>query len=99
MKRADKHRILLVKLQFGNITYASDPVKLSVSGNGSNFTFSYAQQKEFNAIETMDSRYLSSETVGGFTCVYVGLYATGNGKAGKSWAEYDNFDYDGNNGN
>ncbi len=26
----------------------------------------------------------------------VGLYATGNGKAAKTWAEYDYFDYEGN---
>ena len=106
VKRADKHRVLLVKLQFGNITYTSDPVrlkdgpvKLSVSGNGSSFTFSYAQEKEFIDIETIDSRYLSSQTVGGFTGVYFGLYATGNEKAGKTWAEYDYFDYHGNDGN
>jgi len=39
------------------------------------------------------SRYLSSETVGGFTGVYVGLYATGNGKAYSANADYDWFEY------
>ena len=40
------------------------------------------------------ARYLSSETVGGFTGVYVGLYATGNGKVCTADADYDWFEYD-----
>jgi len=39
------------------------------------------------------ARYLSSETVGGFTGVYVGMYATGNGKASNAFADYDWFEY------
>jgi len=39
------------------------------------------------------AKYLSSETVGGFTEVYVGLYATGNGRACTANADYDWFEY------
>jgi alpha-N-arabinofuranosidase len=38
------------------------------------------------------SRYLVL-TVGGFTGVYVGLYATGNGKASTANADFDWFEY------
>jgi sialate O-acetylesterase len=39
-------------------------------------------------------RYLSSEVAGGFTGVYVGLYATGNGQAASAPARFDWFDYE-----
>ncbi|MDM8209295.1 hypothetical protein QUW17_15760, partial [Bacteroides gallinaceum] len=36
----------------------------------------------------MDTRYLSSETNGGFTGVYLGLFAEGKGHADFDWFEY-----------
>jgi beta-xylosidase/GH35 family endo-1,4-beta-xylanase len=36
---------------------------------------------------------LSSEKIGGFTGVYIGIYATGNGKASTSPADFDYFEY------
>jgi beta-xylosidase len=39
-------------------------------------------------------RYLSSEVAGGFTGVYVGLYATGNGRPASAPAHFDWFDYE-----
>jgi len=41
----------------------------------------------------VDAKFLATETVGFFTGVYVGLYATGNGKACKASADYDWFEY------
>ncbi len=95
-------RKLLVKLQFGQTIYKSDlytlksgPVKLRVSGNKSTFTFSYAQgNNEFTHIETVDSKFLATETVGFFTGVYVGFYATGNGKVSEANADYNWFEYE-----
>lgn len=97
-------RILVVKLQFGRTTYKSKkytlkpgPVNLRVSGEKSTFTFSYAQGKQdYTAIETVDSKFLATETVGFFTGVYVGFYATGNGKSSKSNADYNWFEYNAN---
>jgi alpha-N-arabinofuranosidase len=40
------------------------------------------------------TRYLSSEVAGGFTGVYVGLYATGNGQPSSAAARFDWFDYE-----
>jgi alpha-N-arabinofuranosidase len=40
------------------------------------------------------TRYLSSEVAGGFTGVYFGLYATGNGRRAEMPAAFDWFDYD-----
>lgn len=101
INKKEGKRILLVKLQFGQTLYKSEeivlqagPVKLRVSGEKSTFTFSYAQGNDsFTEIETVDSKFLATETVGFFTGVYVGLYATGNGKASTANADYDWFEY------
>lgn len=102
IKRTGDLRVVFVKLQFGSITYTSEefvlqagPVDLSIKGNGSSFTFSYSQGGSYSDIETVDSRYLSTETVGWFTGVYVGLYATGNGERCKVPASFDTFNYEG----
>jgi alpha-N-arabinofuranosidase len=99
--QSEGKRNISVKLQFGSLTYESEkieikpgPVNLKVKGVRSTFTFSYSQgNDDFTEIETVDSKFLSSETVGGFTGVYVGLYATGNGMASKANADYDWFEY------
>lgn len=94
-------RFLVVKLQFGQTVYRSreialkpGPVNLRVQGKRSTFTFSYAQGKDaYTEIETVDAKFLATETVGFFTGVYVGLYATGNGQACRASADYDWFEY------
>ena len=96
-------RYILVKLQFGRTRYISErielkpgPVKLKITGERSTFTLSFAQgNDDFRDMETVDAKFLSSETVGGFTGVYVGLYATGNGKASQATATFDWFEYTG----
>lgn len=101
-KKGDK-RTASVRLQFGSIIYTSEevtlkpgPVNLRIKGERSTFIFSYAQgNDEYADIETVDAKYLSSETVGGFTGVYAGLYATGNGSPSEESASYDWFEYEG----
>jgi len=101
VKPSGNKRILYVKLQFGRIAYHSTeieledgPVQLRIKGDGPGFTFSYSQGADFTDIEKVDARYLSTETVGWFTGVYVGFYATGNGKKSKEVASFDYFDYE-----
>lgn len=99
-KKADT-RVLVVKLQFGRTIYTSKeypleagPVDLQIKGEKTSFTFSYRQgNNEFIEVETADAKFLATETVGFFTGVYVGLYATGNGKASEAVADYDWFEY------
>lgn len=102
--RKKNKRYVVVNLQFGRTHYQSEPVLLKegpvdlrISGQGPLFTFAYAQGNEdFKVVDTADARFLSSETIGWFTGVYVGLYATGNGESCKSPASYDWFQYQGN---
>ena len=102
VRRSGKQRIVFVNLQFGKITYKSKeiilkdgPVNLMIKGQGSSFTFSCSQGGAWVDLETVDSRFLSTETVGWFTGVYVGLYATGNGKQCAGPAFFDYFEYRG----
>ncbi len=102
VRHSGEQRIAFVKLQFGNIIYTSKemilekgPVDLMIKGQGSSFTFSCSQGGARVDLETVDSRFLSTETVGWFTGVYVGLYATGNGKQCAGPAFFDYFEYKG----
>ncbi|MCJ7446518.1 MAG: glycoside hydrolase family 43 protein [Bacteroidales bacterium] len=101
VKQSKGKRVVVGRLRFGSVIHESEeavlkpgPVKLIIKGERSTFTFLYAQGNDApKEIIKVMSRYLSSETVGGFTGVYVGLYATGNGKACTASADYDWFEY------
>lgn len=94
-------RCVQVKLKFGKNIYKSEKlilqsgaVKLRIEGEKDKFIFSYSQGNgEFKVIDSASSQYLSSETVGGYTGVYVGLYATGNGHECQATADYNWFEY------
>jgi len=94
-------RFLAVKLQFGQTIHQSEAVELTpghidlrIEGTGPEFIFSYAQNnQEFEVVEKADARFLSTQTVGWFTGLYIGLYATGKGKPAKDPAVFDWFEY------
>ncbi len=94
-------RMLYVKLQFGQTIYQSSGIELKpgyvdlrIEGNGPEFIFSYSQNSsEFQIIEKADSRFLSTQTLGWFTGVYAGMYASGNGSLSETTALYHWFDY------
>lgn len=95
-------RVLLVKLQFGRTVYTSKeyPLKpgmvdLRIDGEKSTFKFLFRQgEADFTEVEVADAKFLATETVGFFTGVYVGLYATGNGKNSAAHADFDWFSYE-----
>jgi xylan 1,4-beta-xylosidase len=76
------------------------PVRLRVEADCRTYTFSLAcgggaqEGSDFKILATGQCRYLSSEVAGGFTGVYLGLYATGNGKPCGASADFDWFDYE-----
>ncbi len=95
-----RSRYVQAEFMFGGITYTSEAFRLApgkvtliVESEGDSFTFSFQQGNSIQEVETVSARYLSSETVGGFTGTYVGLYATGSGKASLSKATYHSFLY------
>lgn len=48
--------------------------------------------RSFKRMASMEYRYLSTETIGGFTGVHLGLFAQNNGSVG-GYADFDFFDY------
>ena len=64
-------------------------VHLRIEANADVYTFLYSPDGiHYTEAGQMDTRYLSSETNGGFTDVYLGLFAEGKGHADFDWFEY-----------
>jgi xylan 1,4-beta-xylosidase len=78
----------------------SEPVVLQVDATPEEYTFSFGiamsgrPQTATTPLGQGLVRYLSSEVAGGFTGVYVGLYATGNGQPALAPAHFDWYDYE-----
>lgn len=101
IKQSKGRRVVVGRLRFGSVVHETaeavlkpGPVKLIIRGECANFILLYSQgNDEPKELTKVMARYLSSETVGGFTGVFIGLYATGNGRACKANADYDWFEY------
>jgi xylan 1,4-beta-xylosidase len=71
------------------------PVTLEISADPTNYYFAYSTgTNPVKVIDKGETRYLTSEVAGGFTGVYFGMYATGNGcncgvPADFHWFEYN----------
>ena len=66
---------------------------LRVEANKDYYSFFYSNDNEnFQKLGQMDVRYLSSETAGGFTGIYLALYAASQ-KSSACVADFDWFDY------
>lgn len=93
-------RILGLSYHLGKIHHlaqqaalAPGPVRLRVTGDKDTYAFWYAQGSgAWQALGQADTRYLSSVTAGGFTGVYIGLYASAP-TAPAAPADFNWFDY------
>jgi alpha-N-arabinofuranosidase len=71
-----------------------DKIYLKVKGDKDFYSFYYSLDgKKFNFLSKVNVWYLSSETNGGFTGVYIGLYSTSQNKNTKGYADFDTFMY------
>jgi xylan 1,4-beta-xylosidase len=71
------------------------PLVLQVNAEPEEYTLSWGPSPDhLTQLDTAVTRYLSSEVAGGFVGTYVGLYATGNGRAADVVAAFDWFDYE-----
>ena len=69
-------------------------IQLQVKGENDTFSFAYSLNgTTFQSIGQMDTRYLSTETAGGFTGIILGLYATSQTPATHAYADFDWFEY------
>ncbi|WP_346860624.1 glycoside hydrolase family 43 protein [uncultured Draconibacterium sp.] len=103
IKKVENERVVQVQLQFGTNIYKSEAfslkpgtVKLRIEGDTNNLRFLFAQGEDaFKEVDSVITSYLSSETVGGYTGVYVGMFASGNGQKSTVNADFDWFEYKG----
>ena len=51
--------------------------------------------KDFKELGRMNTRYISTETAGGFTGIMLGLYAVSGSQTSKAYADFEYFDYEG----
>lgn len=90
---------LVLRCKLGHIDYTvkqipirNNVIQIRVVGTNNDYAFYYSEdEKTFTEIGKLDTRYLSTETAGGFTGVYLGLYAKGNAPV----ADFDWFEYKG----
>jgi xylan 1,4-beta-xylosidase len=78
----------------GRETVKTDTVELSIHAYADRYVLAYALPgATMHELATGSTRYLSTEVAGGFTGVYFGLYATGNGHTVTQPADFDWFEY------
>ncbi|WP_170145500.1 glycoside hydrolase family 43 protein [Salinimonas sediminis] len=68
-------------LRFGEVEHrskavplAGDTTNLVIKGRRDHYEFGVIEDNQYQKLETVSARYISSETVGGFTGTYIGLY-------------------------
>lgn len=101
VKYQDGSRLVFVRRCIGDLmavvaqeVISAGMVELMVEASPDVYTFSYTVDGQTpRTLATGSTRYLTSEVAGGFTGVYIGLYATGNGEASTVPADFDWFDY------
>jgi alpha-N-arabinofuranosidase len=97
-----KGNILVLRYKLSRLEHIEKEVKvknatvqLRVVGNKDIYIFSYSDDggKTFQTAGTVDMNFISRENAGGFSGVYIALYASGNGKRSQAKARFDRFDY------
>jgi len=97
-----KKRELVVRYRLGALTHNAceidlpeGEIHLRVQGDHEYYSFAYSTDgKNFETLGKMDVRYISSETAGGFTGIYLGLFAASASESSKAYADFDRFEYE-----
>ena len=101
-RQADGQTGVTLRHKMGRLTHeeplATVPsdsyVSLRVEGTPDAYAFSYSTDgRTFRPLGSLNSRYLSTETVGGFTGLMLGLFATSADSSSEAEAQFDYFDY------
>lgn len=101
IRKTGKERELVLAYNIGKIkaiekriSLKKGTVKLTISGTQAFYEFGFSQANDsITTLGKVETKYLSTETAGGFTGVYIGLYANGNGVQSKIPADFENFTY------
>jgi xylan 1,4-beta-xylosidase len=101
IRKEGANNLLILKKYIGDIseTAARMPapegyIYLRVTATNDTYRFSYSRNgTDYTCIGEGQTRYLSSEVATGFTGVYFGMYATGNGRDSLTPVYFDWFEY------
>ena len=80
----------------GEIPWEQENVIFAVKARGQEFTLSVEAEDGTETIlaDSVDGRFLGSETAGGFVGAYLGMFASGNGTEYDNYAAFDWFSYE-----
>lgn len=100
-KEANEKNKIILRYRLGEMTHIakeidipSGKVAFQVKGESNYYSFAYSLDgNEYKNIGKMDVRYLSSETAGGFTGIYLGLFSASENKTSKAYTDFDYFTY------
>ena len=94
-------RFLVLKYRLRNLLSTATKIEipekqvyLQVKGSADYYTFLYSLDGvTFQTLGKMNTRYISSETAGGFTGIFLGLFLTSENSKSKAYADIDKFNY------
>ncbi len=101
LRQTSGKRTLVLRYRLGELTHTACEINvpkgqiyLQVKGSNDYYSFAYSSDgKNFQPLGKMNVCYLSSETAGGFTGVYLGLFAASQNQTSKAYADFDKFIY------
>ncbi len=101
LTRLANKRCVIVRRRIGSLSAitarentAAGPLILGIEADKDLYRFFYHRENRKAVILAEgETRYLSSEIAGGWTGVFFGIYATGNGRKAKTPAYFDWFEY------
>ncbi|WP_203558592.1 glycoside hydrolase family 43 protein [Bacteroides sp. 51] len=100
VKQTDDKTVLSLSYYIGSLRHIEKEIILSgkrvylrVDGRNDMYSYSYStDNKTFQKLGDIDTRFISTETAGGFTGVYIGLFAQSE-TLNNSFADFDWFEY------
>jgi alpha-N-arabinofuranosidase len=92
---AVRKKVADIELVVSEYQILEQPVILQIIAEKEKYRFGFRlnEDSEFHELAAGQTRLLSQEVSGGFSGVYIAIYAAGNGKLEPSPAYYDWFDY------
>ena len=103
VQKRDGKYFLILKYKLGRLKHTEKEFELEspvvnlriLCSDKDSYCFEWGGVHEYLGLGEIDTGFLSSETAGGFTGVYLALYAqsNSNGGAAGGYADFDNFLY------
>lgn len=89
-----RYRLSELRHVEAQIEVPQQAIHLQVKGSNDFYAFEYSLDgKIYHNLGKMNTRYISSETAGGFTGVLLGLFITSEDKLSKAYSDFDQFSY------